>query len=106
MDPKPVALATWRSGVFVTGLHCAGVEPCFASAGTVELTRSVSTVLGAAPSCAVGEGGCELSGRGVGARPLLLLVGCCLALQAWVFWEQMETDYLCKRLWENCISVG
>ena len=72
----------------------------------VELTRSVSTVLGAAPSCAVGEGGCELSGRGVGARPLLLLVGCCLALQAWVFWEQMETDYLCKRLWENCISVG
>lgn len=48
--------------------------------GTVELTRSVSTVLGAAQSCAAGEGGRELSGRGAGARPPLLLFGCCLAL--------------------------
>lgn len=94
MDPKPVALAAWRSGVCATwGAVRRRTEPSFASAREGRAPRSVPTVLGAAPFSA--EPGREVGNspeEAQGPAHCCSLVPCCLALWAWVFWEQMEAD--------------
>ena len=97
VDPKPAALAAWRSGVCVTwGAVRWRAEPSFASANA---PGSVSAVLGAAPFSAsrAGRSGAFRKRRGgppVVSRPVG--VGLPGANGGWP----------CGRLWENCTPAG
>ena len=106
VDPKPVALAAWRSGVCVTwGAVRWRTEPSFASAREGPAPRSVSAVLGASPFSANGGG---RSGTFQKRRrgPPTVAGGSVLSRPVGVGLLGANGGWLCRRLWENCTPAG